>query len=663
MIETAATPDRLRSFGLSMLASILPQGEPSAEAQFLRSHGVIGDYSHAPGERLDRYLASPAACDRPLLQIGGELGLNRIELLVTAIAVGVETDLMCGRAIAYLQAPVGGSRPTFGLLAAALAEFDEVGNVIPAILTGAGVESGLLQIQNDSAPLAERAISVPVPLCLALDGEATAGNDATWPGTILGRNGIREIPLPPSTLAGARKQARGLSGGSQNALVIRSGSPAEAKAVACEIAESLGRRALFIDADKSSRPAPAAPGLGPWLLLRQLMPVFCFELGPGERKALPVLPRYRGPQLALCGPEGSLESGGNTVPGWTIGVAPKEERILLWETALGQAAPGNGDLARLLASSHRHASGRIAQLGRLARYLSLLDERTEPRMQDIVAASWTAEGAGLEALAQPLPDPIPDEALVMTPELRDELNRLLLRCRGREGLVDGLGASASAKYHPGVRALFTGPSGTGKTLAAGWMATRLGLPLYRVDLAAVTSKYIGETEKNLAQLLARAEHGEVILLFDEADSMFGKRTDVKEANDRFANAQTNYLLQRIESFDGITFLTSNSRARFDPAFFRRLDMIIEFPVPGPAERRSLWQSHLGADHTLSQLELNQLSTAGDLFGGHIRNAVLTAAVLARAEGRSIGYADILQSLADEYRKLGRQVPSDLARSA
>jgi hypothetical protein len=653
MLDTAATTERLRFFGLAMLASVLPPGDPSAEAQFLRSHGSVGDDGGPSDEFLDRYLANPAACDRPLLQLGGELGLSRIELLVTAIAAGVETDLMYGRAIAHLQEPVGGSRPTFGLLAAALARFGNGGNVIAAILTGAGVESGLLQVLNDGAPVAERVVCVPAPLCLAFGEEQAAGDGAAWPGTTLGRNGIRDVRLPPSILADAKKQAQGLSGGSQNVLVLRSGSTAEAKAVACQIAESMGRRALFVDPDKG-RPSQGAPGLGPWLLLKQLVPVFCFELGPGERKALPALPHYRGPQLALCGPEGSLESSGEAVPGWTIKVPPKHERVALWEAAVGCPA------LALTLSSHRHGSGRIAQLGRLARYHSLQGGRTEPQMQDFVAASRTTEGAGLEALAQPLPDPIPDEALVMTPVLRDELNRLLLRCRGREGLVEGLGASASAKYRPGVRALFTGPSGTGKTLASGWLATQLGLPLYRVDLAAVTSKYIGETEKNLAQLLARAEHAEVILLFDEADSMFGKRTEVKESNDRFANAQTNYLLQRIESFDGIVFLTSNSRARFDSAFFRRLDMIIDFPVPGPAERRSLWQSHLGSNHTLSQLELNQLSTGGDLFGGHIRNAVLTAAVLARAEKRPIAYSDILQSLADEYRKLGRQVPWDLA---
>src|SRR5207342_3438730 len=165
--------------------------------------------------------------------------------------------------------------------------------------------------------------------------------------------------------------------------------------------------------------------------------------------------------------------------------------------------------------------------------------------------------------AQPIADPVGDDALVAPAALRKELEALAARCRTRDTLTDALGPAARARYHPGVRALFVGPSGTGKTLAAGWLATRLALPLYRVDLAAVTSKYIGETEKNLAELIARAEHAEIALLFDEADSLFGKRTDIKDSNDRFANAQTNYLLQRIEIFDGIAILTSNSRARFD----------------------------------------------------------------------------------------------------
>jgi SpoVK/Ycf46/Vps4 family AAA+-type ATPase len=240
-----------------------------------------------------------------------------------------------------------------------------------------------------------------------------------------------------------------------------------------------------------------------------------------------------------------------------------------------------------------------------------------------------------------------------------ELELLLLRCRVRDSLADGLGLSAATRYHPGVRALFVGASGTGKTLAAGWLATRLGLPLYRVDLASVTSKYIGETEKNLAQLLARAEHAEVVLLFDEADSLFGKRTDVRDSNDRFANQQTNYLLQRIESFEGITLLTSNGRARFDSAFSRRLDLVIEFPLPGAEERRGLWLSHLGTSHTLTNAELNQIAARVDFSGGHIRNAVLTASAMATAAERRITCDDVIRGVEGEYLKLGKQVPMDL----
>jgi len=579
--------------------------------------------------------------------------LRPAELLSVALAAAVETDLMCGRAVAHLQSPVGGSRPTLGLLGAAFGEFEREGQAIERLLTGAAVGSGLLQLLNEGSPLAERAASVPIPLCLAL-----SGRDAPWPGGFLGIDGIPETPLPESVRAEARRQARGLMAGSQNALLVRSGSLAEAQAAANEICSALERRPLFLEMETSGahKAGPVLNGLAPLLWLRALIPVFCFEPGPGERRSVPALPWYDGPVLAICGHEGSIEARGESPPAWRVGVPPREERRRLWQTAIGR-----GPLGERLASDYRHGSGRIAQLGRLARQRSLLDNRPEPDFADIAAASWVGQGSGLEALAQPLPDLIPDEALVASPLLRDELDRLLLRCRRRESLIEGLGASALARYHPGVRALFTGQSGTGKTLAASWLATRLGLPLYRADLAAVTSKYIGETEKNLAHLLARAEESGIILLFDEADSLFGKRTEVKESNDRFANAQTNYLLQRIETFDGIALLTSNSRARFDPAFCRRLDMVIEFPLPGAEERRLLWLSHLGSHHRLSHKELNQLAAAADLAGGHIRNAVLTAAVLAQAANRPVEYRDVYTGLADEYRKLGRQTPPDLAR--
>ncbi len=174
--------------------------------------------------------------------------------------------------------------------------------------------------------------------------------------------------------------------------------------------------------------------------------------------------------------------------------------------------------------------------------------------------------------------------------------------------------------------------------------------------AALTSKWIGETEKNLSQLLDAAEQGDVVLFFDEADALFGGRTDVGDANDRHANAQTNYLLQRIEDFEGVALLATNSRDRFDPAFVRRLDTVLEFPLPDAAARRLLWDRHLGDEHAIAAARLDQVAAAVDLAGGHVRNVVLAAAARAKAEGRPIAACDLDAAIAEEYAKLGRTAP-------
>jgi hypothetical protein len=648
--EASVTSARvtLRSFALAALAAHLStlgsHVSASPEMNFLTAHAATVDPERRGWTKgLLAYMEQPDAGDALLLDLAAELELTVFETLVVALALAVEEDVMTGRALAHLQSPLGGSRPTLGLLAAALCEtITNHAKPINLLLDGAGVRSGLLALTSEGPPLPERAVSVPAHLCLALNG-----HDGCWPGARIGLGEMPEVPLPGSILEEAQRQANSLIASGQQVLVIRTGSMAEGRTVAEATARAINRRALFVETEQTA-------GLGAWLILRRLLPVFCYEFAPGERKVLPEIPFYRGPVLVLCGPDGSVEAADGAALSWRLPVPAVEEREQLWQSALGEGA-----LALELARQHRHGSGRIAHLGRLAHHCSAMNNRQQPTREDVMAASWTGEGAGLDALAEPVNNAIPDEALVVSESLRADLEMLLLRCRARDRLARGLGASVTARYCSGVRSLFIGPSGTGKTLAAGWLATRLGIPLYRVDLAAVTSKYIGETEKNLAQLLARAEQSEVVLLFDEADALFGKRTEVREANDRFANAQTNYLLQRIESFDGITLLTSNSRMRFDSAFSRRLDMIIDFPFPGPEERRSIWQSHLGAGHHLTQRDLNQLAATADLCGGHIRNAVLTAAVIAHEMNRAIEYRDVVRGLAVEFRKLGRQLPFEI----
>ena len=650
----ALAPPLLHELALAAVGALVlhTTADPVPELDYLRRHHERVVRSGEWGQMLLEALRSPASGDRSLLDLAADLELSPLEILTIALAAAVENDSVVGRALARVQAPMGGGRPTLGLLVAALGRMLEA-DASPwnVLINGHAVRTGILFVQNDTAPLPERTVSVPVPLCLAL-----AGHTAHWPGITVGPAAAQNVPLPESIVAEAHRQARALVGSGNAALMIRCGSPSEGRAVATTLARSLGRKAAFVDTD-------TVAGLGPWLHLCHLLPVFVAELAPTEHRTLPELPGYTGPVLALGGPEGNVESPRGPVPGWTIPIPSPAERAILWQSAVGEAS---ADLAHQLAAHHRHGAGRIAQVGRLARHYAQLTANGKSghtpvvSPADVAAAAWTGEAGGLDALAEPLRAPVPHEALVTAPALRSALDLLLLRCRSRDGLVDGLGAAATTRYRPGVRALFTGPSGTGKTLAAGWIATHLGLPLYRVDLANVTSKYIGETEKNLARLLARAEQAEVILLFDEADSLFGKRTDIRDSNDRFANAQTNYLLQRIESYDGLVLLTSNSKARFDSAFTRRLDVVLEFPLPNPDERRALWLAHLGPRHSLAPAELNRLAALADLAGGHIRNAVLTAALLARHDGRPIALTDCVRGLEEEFRKVGRPPPNELA---
>lgn len=637
----------LRPLSLAAVGACVSDDLQDAESQMLRRYLLQAGGTQATwASCVYQQLQAPSDQDVPLIELAVELGLSPLEILTAALAVSVEEDSLSGRAVARVQAPVGGSRPTLGLVDAALAPLLAPGErAVDALVSGPAVQTGLLEVAETDVPLPERTVRVPLHLFLALNGR-----DGSFPQATIGVAGVAaqaEVKLPGSMSEEVSRRAGMLRASPQNLLVLRSGSRLEGRSVAAAIAASLGSRAVFIDTNN-------VRGLVPWLVLRGLLPVFLCDLGPGERRVLPGLAGYDGPVLALGGPEGSVETEYGVATNWTIPVPDADERRLLWRESLPDT-----ELADRLAREHRHGIGRISQLGQQSRVQSQLQGRESPTMDDVLAASWSVEGGGLGSLAQPLPDRVPNEALVVAEPLRKSLDALLLRCRVRDGLVAGLGVSATSRYRPGVRSLLVGPSGTGKTLAAGWLAGQLGLPLFRVDLASVVSKYIGETEKNLAQLLARAEQAEVVLLFDEADSLFGKRTEVQQANDRFANAQTNYLLQRIETWDGIALLTSNSRNRFDDAFTRRLDMILEFPSPGPKERRKLWRSHLGDSHAVSHQQLNRLAATSDLTGGQIRNVVLAAAVIAGSEERAMTYEDIAAGLTAEYRKAGRQVPGEL----
>jgi AAA+ superfamily predicted ATPase len=205
----------------------------------------------------------------------------------------------------------------------------------------------------------------------------------------------------------------------------------------------------------------------------------------------------------------------------------------------------------------------------------------------------------------------------------------------------------------GLALLFSGPPGGGKTFAARCLANALGLNLYRIDLSQVVSKYIGETEKRLAQIFDEAEAGHGVLFFDEADAVFGKRSEVKDAHDRYANIEVGFLLQRMESFGGVVVLATNLRGNLDPAFTRRMQFIIDFPMPGRAERALLWQRNLpGPSWRDPSLDIAMLAERFRLAGGNIRNAAVAAAHLAAAEPAPVSTRHLARALYRELEKSG-----------
>jgi AAA+ superfamily predicted ATPase len=244
--------------------------------------------------------------------------------------------------------------------------------------------------------------------------------------------------------------------------------------------------------------------------------------------------------------------------------------------------------------------------------------------------------------------------VVLPEDQMEQINYLIARIRQRRTVYEQWGFAAKVGKGLGTSALFSGPPGTGKTMICALIAKELGIELYQVDMAKITSKYIGETERNLAALFDAAEAGHAILLFDEADSLFGKRTDVKSSNDRYANLETNYLLQRLESFTGICLLTSNHESNIDPAFQRRLSLHVRFELPEAEERAALWKAMLPAAAPVEQgVDFAALAKRFAMSGGYIRNAALRAAFAAADEGSVITGEHLARAAKAEYEGMGK----------
>ena len=329
-------------------------------------------------------------------------------------------------------------------------------------------------------------------------------------------------------------------------------------------------------------------------------------------------------------------------------------RLDAWRRALPEVWAGEAGRA-LLSECARRFAYEARAIHRIAAAVRALDRSVD---RDTLFAACRAD-LDLGDLAQAVRPRFRLEELMLPPRQAGQI-KSLIRALGALGTVHMEWGTARAWNESGLSVLFTGPPGTGKTMAAEAIAAETGMPMYRIDLSQVVNKYIGETEKNLRRLFDAADSGDAILFFDEADALFGKRTEVKDAHDRYANLEVSYLLDRMERFKGMAVLASNRRKDFDEAFLRRLRAIVSFPLPQAAERLRIWQAMIPDGVDCSTLDLKFLADRLPLSGGHIRSAVFNACLQSVRPGAvpRLEMPEVVRAVKDEFDKLGRMVSLD-----
>jgi AAA+ superfamily predicted ATPase len=331
-----------------------------------------------------------------------------------------------------------------------------------------------------------------------------------------------------------------------------------------------------------------------------------------------------------------------------------QTRYALWQHHLGDDV-----VSAQVANHFRFLPDQIAAAASTARDLARWENRSLHE-DHLAAASRLHSNQKLGELATKIIPRYSWDDIVLPPEPLAMLHELVNTVEQRPQVYEEWGFGRKMSLGRGSNALFAGESGTGKTMAADIIAHELGLDLYKIDLSSVVSKYIGETEKNLGKIFQEAETSNAVLFFDEADALFGKRSEVKDSHDRYANIEVGYLLQRMETFDGVVILATNLRANLDDAFIRRLHFIIEFPFPEPDDRLRIWRVNLPPKTPLADdVDFELLAHRFRLSGGTIRNVLLAAAFLAARAGQPLAMGHLLHAIRRDYQKNGRLLQEQL----
>lgn len=601
----------------------------------------LTDESRAFLQRLPAGDAGPQA--EPLRRLAAGLRLAPLELDLLLLA-GLPEEHEGYAALLRQLHPQGEPRPTAGLAARVLCRDEAARRLLrEAVERGAAVRAGALVAARD-APFFERSLLPGEALWSALHGVDV------WPSAARARReppalaGLEEWLAEP---APSRAVAAVAAGAACTVLVTADGEEVALDRGAA-LAAAAGARPAQL------RPEPGAIALAcVHALVRGEVPVLA--LAPEretERLSEPDLDGRPGP-VVVCVRSGALAlASRRPVLAVQAEPLPARARRRMWAGVLPELADRAPFLAARGVVEPRLAAAAAADV-------RALEAAGGGRADAGAVAAAVRARAGLSlAGGVKLVRPVATwDDLVLPPETGHRLREAAERLRHQTRVLDDWGFLAGRPGARGVRVLLSGPPGTGKTLSAEVLAHELGVDLLLVDIARIVSKWIGETEKNLAEVFDAAERSQAVLFFDEADALFGRRTEVSDAHDRYANLETAYLLTRLERFEGLAVLSTNLRQNVDPAFLRRLEFVIQLEEPARPEREALWRCHLPDRAPVADdVDLGELAARYPLVGGLIRNAAVAAGFLAAADGGVITRTHLDRSLRREYEKSGRPFP-------
>ncbi len=618
---------------------------------------------------------SPLPVGPRLSALAERFGLDEMDLRLLAVAAAPALDVELSRLYPFAWADFTHKQPSVGFLCELVAPGEPL--LAQAALRDARplVRERLLRLMPTTAwgpepPRLHLGVTVPDPVVSWLKGE---------PSSLLARLGEAARLHRPETAPAELYVSAGVAEAldrifaraptDEPTVMMLVGAPTSGRRSALHAAAARTSRSLLhVDLDRLAASGSAA-SVGEAMLdtlrearMRGAVPALAGDdLFEDSEKSTALLPLLRLAVGRFPGPVALIAR--QPLGGALTGLEPIELRlepldsatqVALWRRVLGEDA--DAALAESLAERFSMPAGAICAAAESARIQSRFaaDPGVGPDGAAVTRAVRTRISHALDAVAEQVGTTLTWDDVVLPDDVMETLREIRAQARHRSRVYDTWGFRRKVAYGRGLACLFAGPPGTGKTMMATILAADLGRELYRVDLSRVVSKWVGETEKNLSRVFDEAERAQIILFFDEADSLFSSRTEVKGANDRFANMEVNYLLQRMENFDGMSILTTNFERGIDEAFKRRLKFKVQFPLPDADQRAALWERCVPAAMPIDEgIRWSLLGRKYKLSGGNIKNAVVRAAFYA-AEGEGRLTEKLLQRAADaETREMGR----------